>query len=364
MAGRLTGIFLLFGALMSQETHPSPPATPDSQQFLSAVLDTAVDAILLIDEQGTIRSFNQAAVRMFGYQADETINRNVTMLMPEPFASHHNQYIQRYLRTGNAHVIGTGREVTGQRKDGTHFPMDLSVSEVKTRSGSHFVGVARDITERKQLEQSLVLASENERRQLGQELHDALGQQIAALSLLAKSLEQHLQRDDSDLSGRAAELADIAAAASAETKRLAQGAYPTELEKRGFQAALAELADTTSRLFDVACSFRGSDSIPRLDKTVELNLYRIAQEGVMNAVKHADCSMIEIRLYPDRGNLVLSVEDDGCGPPRPEHGQDRNGMGLRIMNYRAGMIGASWSIRPARPRGTEVQCCLPDQFPV
>jgi PAS domain S-box-containing protein len=349
---------------MTDGPQASSPIIPDTRQFLSAVLDTAVDAILLIDERGTIRSFNQAAIRMFGYGADETVSRNVTMLMPEPYASHHNQYIQRYLRTGKARVIGTGREVIGQRKDGSQFPMDLSVSEVKTPSGSHFVGVARDISERKQLEQSLVLASENERRLLGQELHDALGQQIAALSLLAKSLEQQLERESDDLAGRAAELAEIAAAASAETKRLAQGAYPTELEKRGFQAALTELADTTSRLFGITCSFRGRDSIPSLDKTVELNLYRIAQESVMNAVKHAKGTTIQIRLYPERGNLILSVEDDGQGPPAEEKARERNGMGLRIMKYRAGMIGATWSIRAARPRGTEVQCCLPDQFPV
>lgn len=337
------------------------PPPPETGVFLSAVLETAVDAILLIDETGVIHSFNQGAVRVFGYQPDEVIGRNVTMLMPEPHSHHHTQYIQRYLKTGKAKVIGTGREVTGRRKDGAEFPMDLSVSEVRNEHGSHFVGVARDVSERKQLEQALVLASENERRLLGQELHDALGQQIAALSMLAKSLEHQLSAHPG-LAERAAELAAIASGASVETKRLAQGAYPTELEKRGFQAALVELADSTSRLFGIACRFRGSRSIPELNKTTQLHLYRIAQESVMNAVKHAEANAIGIRLYPERGALMMSIEDNGRG--LPPDAADGRGMGLRIMRHRAGLIGATLTIRKGKPGGTEVLCCLPDQFPV
>ncbi|MCB1068726.1 MAG: PAS domain S-box protein [Verrucomicrobia bacterium] len=346
----------------SPEDRATGMAGPETHQFLSAVLETAVDAILLIDQKGIIQSFNQGATRIFGYEAEEILQRNVSVLMPSSYAHHHDHYIHRYLKTGKARVIGTGREVVGLRKDGTEFPLDLSVSEVKTEDGSHFVGIARDISERVQLEQALVLASENERRLLGQELHDALGQQIAALSLLAKSLQQHLAGQP-DLAMRAGELASIAAAASAETKRLAQGAYPTELEKRGFQAALEELADTTSRLFGIDCRFRGSRAIPDLGKTTELNLYRIAQESVMNAVKHAGATSLSIRLFPDRGNLILSVEDNGCGISEPG-GTEHPGMGLRIMKYRAGMIGGTLTLRKGRPRGTEVQCCLSDQFPV
>jgi len=125
----------------------------DEKKQLSAVIDNVVDGIITIGERGTIESFNPAARNIFGYSNDEVIGQNVKLLMPEPYHSEHDGYLDHHIRTGEKKVIGIGREVTGQRKDGTTFPMELAVSEVIIDNVRHFVGITRDITERKHTEQ-------------------------------------------------------------------------------------------------------------------------------------------------------------------------------------------------------------------
>ncbi|MDE2148447.1 MAG: PAS domain S-box protein [Gammaproteobacteria bacterium] len=126
-----------------------------SEDRLGALLDAAVDPIVLIDPAGRITLFNRAAERVFGYAAAEVIGKNVSTLMPAPYRDEHDRYLQRYLRTGTAHIIGVGREVIAQRKDGRTFPVDLSVGEFRSGSERGFVGVLRDISLRKQQEQEI-----------------------------------------------------------------------------------------------------------------------------------------------------------------------------------------------------------------
>jgi PAS domain S-box-containing protein len=125
-----------------------------------AIVESVVDGIITINEQGTIKSFNPAAERIFGYESTEVINQNVNILMPEPDHSRHDSYLTNYLRTSQAKIIGIGREVTGQRKDGTTFPIDLAVSEMHIGEQSLFIGITRDITERKKAEAAIIEAKE------------------------------------------------------------------------------------------------------------------------------------------------------------------------------------------------------------
>lgn len=124
-------------------------------ELLQGVLETVVDGIVTIDNKGLILSFNKAAVKTFGYQPHEVIGKNVKMLMPEPFRTEHDAYLDNYHTTRKAHIIGHGREVEGQRKDGSVFPLDLAVSELKRGGTSIFTGVIRDITDRKNAEHEL-----------------------------------------------------------------------------------------------------------------------------------------------------------------------------------------------------------------
>ncbi|ANN67183.1 sensor histidine kinase [Bordetella bronchialis] len=131
----------------------SEQAMRDNEARLRAVFDTAVDAIVTIDEAGRIERFNPAAVRLFGYAEDEVLGRNVSMLMPSPYREMHDGYLHHYLRTGEKKIIGIGREVVGMRKDGTVFPMDLAVAEMRVGGSRMFTGMVRDITERKRAQE-------------------------------------------------------------------------------------------------------------------------------------------------------------------------------------------------------------------
>ncbi len=129
---------------------------------LRAVVDTAADGVILIDSRGTVLMFNPACERLFGYRADEVIGRNVKVLMPPPYREEHDGYLANYQRTGEAKIIGIGREVVGQHKDGSTFPMDLSVGEAKQERGSIFVGIIHDLTSRKRTEEQLAQAQKME----------------------------------------------------------------------------------------------------------------------------------------------------------------------------------------------------------
>jgi two-component system sensor kinase FixL len=136
----------------------------DSESKLRAVIDNALDALITINPQGTIEAFNPTCEQLFGYSADEVLGCNVSMLMPEPHRSEHDGYLTRYLATGNARIIGTaGRELTAQRKDGSTFPIDLSVSSFDLTNGTHFSGIIRDISARKDIERRLQESTQRER---------------------------------------------------------------------------------------------------------------------------------------------------------------------------------------------------------
>jgi PAS domain S-box-containing protein len=122
---------------------------------LRSILDTTIDGIITIDERGTISSFNAAAETLLGYTAGEAIGKNVSMLMPEPYHGEHDRYLSHYRDTGEAKIIGVGREVEGRRKDGSTFPLELGISEAITGRERFFTGIVRDVTERKLAEQEL-----------------------------------------------------------------------------------------------------------------------------------------------------------------------------------------------------------------
>ena len=135
---------------------PAETQLLESEARMAAILATAVDAIIIIDERGIIETLNPAAERMFGYAAPEMIGHNVKMLMPEPYRGEHDGYLRNYTSTGVKKIIGIGREVIGRRKSGAEFPMDLAVSEVQLGARRTFTGIVRDITERKRAEEQLL----------------------------------------------------------------------------------------------------------------------------------------------------------------------------------------------------------------
>lgn len=165
----------------------------DSEARLRAILENVVDGIITIDKRGIIQSFNPAAERIFGYTASEVVGQNVRMLMPEPYHSHHDEYLGNYLRTGKARVIGIGREVVGRRKDGSTFPLDLAVSEARVGEERLFTGIIRDITRRKRAE--VLLAKQASMSALRVDVGVVLTKGITSRSMLqgcAEAMVKHL----------------------------------------------------------------------------------------------------------------------------------------------------------------------------
>src|SRR5690242_5720627 len=255
-------------------------ARRDSDAQIRAILDTAVDAIITIDERGRMESFNRAAQKLFGFQPNEVIGKNVKMLMPEPYRGEHDGYLSSYLRTGKAKIIGIGREVTGLKKDGTTFPMELAVSEVRLGDRITFTGIVRDITDRKRLEREVLEISEREQQRIGQDLHDGLCQDLAAIELMSQVLEQKLAPKSKAAATRAGEIARHVRDAISQTRLLARGLSPVTLQSEGLDSGLLELAANTEKMFGVVCRFESSGAVTIREPAVATHLYRIAQEAV------------------------------------------------------------------------------------
>lgn len=326
-----------------------------------AILETTVDGIVTINTEGQILSFNQAASKIFGYSEKEIIGQNVSELMPDPHYSEHQNYLKRYLETGKKHIIGERRELSGKRKDGSIFPMELSVSEVKWNGSRIFTGVINDITERRRLEREILKISEEERRRLGQDLHDGLGQMLTGIGLISQNLARKLKSNGIPGADEVQEISDLIKEADEYAKTLAHGLVHVDVEE-GLKDALGHLCKQAQKFFKVKCSFE-CDYDKKINNTMtKLNLYRIAQEAISNAVKHGKATNVDVVLSTKNGILKLEIIDDGIGfskaTNREESKNKGKGMGIRIMGYRSNMMSGQLEIEE-NDNHTHIICSIP-----
>lgn len=335
-------------------------ALASSEQLGQAVMETAVNAIITIGEDRCIESVNAATERLFQYHRDELIGQNVKILMPEPYRHRHDAYVKDYMRTGVKKIIGIGREAVGQRKDGSTFPLDLSVGEAVLPDGRRvFTGIIRDLTDRKQLEGKILRISEEEQTRIGRDIHDDLCQQLAAIGCLAKVAEQSLAKScPAEQVEPLKEIVRMISTANARAREMSRGLVPVVLDANGLMAALKDLAQSTERIFRVSCPFRCNPPVRVNDNTVATQLFRIAQEAVANAVKHSHAERIEISLRITDGHYLLGIRDNGTGISEHAAGSSK-GMGLLTMQHRARMIGGVLSVEHDDFGGTLVQCRAP-----
>lgn len=329
-----------------------------SEQRAAAIVETAVNAIITMNESCLIETANSATERLFGYAVAELIGQNIRMLMPQPFRDRHDSYVNNYLETGERRIIGIGREAVAQRKDGSVFPIDLSVGEAVLPSGRRiFTGIIRDLTVRKQLEDQILHISEEEQARIGQDIHDDLCQQLAAIGCLARVAQKSLAASGSPEAANLEEIVRLISRANTRARETSRGLMPVVLDAGGLMAALQELADSTARAYEITCDFRYDNPVQVDDNKLAIQLFRIAQEAVSNAVKHSQARRVEIRLNRQSGAYVLIVRDDGAGiPDTPAKG---TGMGLLTMNHRAEMSGGSVTVTPRPTGGTQVTCSIP-----
>lgn len=211
--------------------------------------------------------------------------------------------------------------------------------------------------ERKRLEQALVFVAEEQAHTIGQELHDNLGQQIAAIGYQARALEKKIFAGGNEsLAAVAASIASQAQIAVIQIKQLAQGLLPFELEANGLIPALQTLAARIATTYNIICNFSCKNSITINDNSLALNLYRIAQEAANNAIRHGKAQHITISLTSQEGILCLSISDDGGGFVGIDTNQKSiSGMGIKIMQYRAKQLGAKLEFLSRSEGGTEVR---------
>jgi PAS domain S-box-containing protein len=327
----------------------------DSAERMRAIVDTAVDAIITIDERGIIESANLATERLFGYQAKELIGRNIKMLMPDPYQSEHDTYLRNYVTTGEAKIIGIGREVIALRKDRTTFPINLSVSEVQLGNRRLFTGIIHDISQRRNLEKQILEISEAEQRRIGQDLHDGLCQYLVGIGFSAEMIAARIGQQSPEQADEVRKIGQLMRNAATQARDLSHGLNPVGIGEQGLATALATLARQISELFQVACSFESAGSPNVSDRAAAMHIYRIAQEAVSNSVRHGHAQEIAITLKSAKSYLVLAIEDNGRGIKDA----GRTGMGLKTMSYRARMIGGNLQIGPRAGGGTIVKCGIP-----
>lgn len=339
-------------------------ALSEGEEQLRAILNTAIDAIITIDYRGTIVAANPATHRMFGYRADELIGQNVKLLMPEPYHSEHDSNLERYLQTGQAKIIGVGREVVGKRKDGSTFPLSLAISKIDRPP--LFTGILRDISALKELQtQVLEIAAEEDRR-IGQELHDSVQQELTGLGLLAQTVSE-MMSDDMPWAAacepriaKIRKMIDRVAKGIGETGRkvhqLSRGLVPVEIDAEGLRSALTELAATVEERYNIACRFISRGDIDLTNNFAATHLFRIVQEAVNNAIKHGGANQINISMIGREKSILLEVLDNGSGISAKQ--PSGAGLGLRIMAYRAGLIGASVQVSNGVSGGTLVRSII------
>ncbi|MHC1770076.1 MAG: PAS domain S-box protein [Verrucomicrobiia bacterium] len=321
---------------------------------LAAIVESSNDAIIGETLEGVITSWNKSAERIYGYPASEVLGRSVRMLTPRERADEVERILDRTKRGEMIEHLETLRI----RKDGQQIHVSLVVSPIRDVVGK-IVGAsatARDITQRKQLEAEVLLISEREQQRIARDLHDGLGQLLSGTVHLANALQLDLAEEALPQAAEALRITELLNEAVSQTRSLARGLYPVRPESNGLMVALQELAGRTKELFKIRCTFKCRKAVQIMDNAVATHLYRIAQEAVANAVKHGRAKEIGLDLQATSRRIVLTVKDDGSG--FDAGGPPSNGMGIRIMQYRAGMIGGALSIQPNPGQGVRVICTV------
>ncbi|MFK7848873.1 MAG: PAS domain S-box protein [Rhodothermales bacterium] len=216
------------------------------------------------------------------------------------------------------------------------------------------LAVLRNITEERRLQQTIIDISARQQRSIGQDLHDELGQLLTGIGFKIAGLQHDLDKIDQATADQNREISQLVEKAISQTRMLAEGLNPVTLEVHGLRAGLEKLAFNTENTFGVDCPFTCEDNFKVENEEIAVQLYRIGQEAINNAIKHGKPSRIAISLVQENGKAELLIKDDGTGfkiSPK-----DSDGHGLRIMDYRARVIGAAFQIDSRPQKGTTVRC--------
>jgi PAS domain S-box-containing protein len=322
------------------------------------VLETMREGVVLFRPGGDIRLANPAAGRLFGLPVEALVGAPVSRLA---LSAEMLERIAR-LRPDHEHVHGataSSREWLAERGDGSQFLVEGVFSAVEFEGEPMIIGVLQDVTDRRQLERAIIETSTFEQQRIASDLHDGLGQELTGIALLLRSAAGRLPRDAGDGAALLHEATQLLESAVQSARALAHGLAPAALDPGGLPGALSDLAGRVRRTYGIRAQFRKHIEAPlHLDTTQANHLYRIAQEGVNNAVRHGRATFVTLRLSVDAQSVKVEIVDNGSGIPAPAR-RSAAGMGLRIMEYRAHMLGGELRIETPRRGGTAICCCVP-----
>ncbi|HTB85109.1 MAG TPA: PAS domain S-box protein [Candidatus Sulfotelmatobacter sp.] len=319
---------------------------------LAAIVQSSEDAIISASPDLIISSWNRGAEKLFGYEAGEVIGKHVSFFIPPGQIQTFNSLSSKLIHGEPVDVYETVR----RHKDGSLREVSVKVSAVLNESNQIilFSAIYRDITAQKEMEKTVLEISALERRRVGHDLHDGLGQHLAGLAFKAKVLEQDLAAQPSPLAKDAEKIVGLINEAILQTRHLAAGFDPVDIEVGGLPAALQQLAQKTTSLYPVSCTFKCNRESLELDKQVNLAIFRITQESINNAIRHGQARRIEISLQAMEAKTCLTIRDNGKGFLLD--GKKHHGMGLGIMSYRANSLGGKLTIHSELNSGTEINC--------
>lgn len=309
----------------------APPSVSEAR--LLSVLDTAVDGIIVLDEQARVLVFNKACERLFGFSAAEMVGRNIKAIMPKEYADEHDVYVSNYIKTGVKKIIGIGREVRGMHRDGTVFPLELSVGEAMTPEGRQFIGILRDLRPRKEAEQRLSqlqgdllhLARASAMDEMGSALAHELNQPLTALMLYLQAVTRSVQKQGAGapLSEQAVGILDKAIKEAERAGNIIQRMRHF-IEKRDPQRRLVDLPPLIDDAVEL--TLLGNKRGFRVIREIEPDLPKLMVDPVqiqqivvnlvrnaLEAIKEQEAAEVRIIARRESGGVTVAVEDNGPG---------------------------------------------------
>jgi PAS domain S-box-containing protein len=329
------------------------------------LLDSAMDAIISMDEGGHIVLYNRAAEATFGWPARRVLGQSLSMLLPPRFRGGHDAHVKQFAATGVTHRRkGEGVVLYGLRADGTEFPMEASISQIDTDEGKVFSVIVRDVTDRVKARQALARFAteasairEQEKSRVARELHDELAQSLTALKMDASWLRDHVMQDPAAAVDKVVGMLGMLDACVAATRRIAADLRPLVLDDLGLVPAIEWLAQGFTQRHGVPCALDLDESL-ELQEPYPTAAFRIVQESLANVAKHARADHVEVRVAREAGHLVMQVRDDGVGFD-PQAARKPESLGLMGVRERAQLLEGTVRIESSPGAGTCVHVQIP-----
>lgn len=320
------------------------------------LFENANDMVYTHDLSGRITSVNMAGERLLGRDRKDITESFLPDFVAPEQRSAAVQWLE-HIRDGTAPATLEWDFVT---PTGERVRLEISTRLIEREGRQVEVeGIARDVTERRRLEKEILEISTREQHRIGHDLHDGVCQQLAGIGFLSDILADKLEEQRRPEAVEAHNISELVNQANKQTRGVARGLFPVRLEENGLVSALAELVENAGGYLKTACNFQCHGAIVIHDHTVAHHIYYIAQEAILNALKHGKADHIEVELAAHEGlGYLLVVRDDGVGVLA--QAAPRRGMGIRIMKYRARMIDAELEVRSRPGGGTEMRCSFVD----